>query len=141
MQPCPLCAEDGGVVVCRNDLLRVVLVDDADLPGFVRVIVNGHAKEVTDLDRRAREELWHTVLAVEEVQREIFRPLKMNLASLGNAVPHVHWHLVPRFADDPFYPQPIWGVRQRETPLEVLASRRALVPALERRLREKIRGE
>ena len=141
MEVCPLCAEDGGKVVRRNDLLRVVLVDDPELPGFVRVIVNSHAKEVTDLDPHAREELWHTVLAVEEAQREIFGPLKMNLASLGNAVPHVHWHVIPRFADDPFYPQPIWGVRQRETPAPVLAARRALVPALEKRLREKIRGD
>ena len=95
MEVCPLCAEDGGKVVRRNDLLRVVLVDDPELPGFVRVIVNSHAKEVTDLDPRAREELWHTVLAVEEAQREIFGPLKMNLASLGNAVPHVGQELAP----------------------------------------------
>src|SRR5262245_25665161 len=141
MQSCPLCVEDGAVVVYRNDLLRVVLVDDPDLPGFARVIVNEHAKEVTDLDPRAREELWHAVLAVEEVQREVFGPLKMNLASLGNAVPHVHWHVIPRFADDAFYPQPIWCVRQRDTPGDVLAARRALVPHLEKRLREKIRGE
>jgi diadenosine tetraphosphate (Ap4A) HIT family hydrolase len=140
MQTCPLCSEDGGVIVLRSDLLRVVLVDDPDLPGFVRVIVNAHAKEMTDLAPSAREELLKTVLAAEQAQREILRPLKMNLASLGNAVPHVHWHVIPRFADDAFYPQPVWGTRQRETPAEILAARRALVPELEKRLRETIRG-
>ena len=134
MQACPLCAEDGGLIVLRNDLLRVVLVDDPELPGFTRVIVNAHAKEMTDLEPVARVQLLRAVLAVEEVQREVLGPVKMNLASLGNAVPHVHWHVIPRFADDAFYPQPIWGTRQRETPPAVLAARHALLPVLRQRL-------
>src|SRR5262249_46484852 len=125
MQACPLCAEDGGAIVFRDDLLRVVLVDDADLPGFARVILNAHVKEVTDLEPAVRVELLRAVFAVEEAQRELLQQLKMNLASLGNAVPHVHWHVIPRFADDAFYPQPIWGQRQRDTPRAVLAARRA----------------
>ena len=136
MQACPLCAENGGLIVVRNDLLRVVLVDDPDLPGFTRVIVNAHAREMTDLEPAARLQLLHTVFAVEEVQREVFSPVKMNLASLGNAVPHVHWHVIPRFADDAFYPQAIWGTRQRETPPAVLAARHALLPALRQRINE-----
>ncbi|HYS13263.1 MAG TPA: HIT family protein [Burkholderiaceae bacterium] len=138
MQACPLCAEDGGLIVLRNDLFRVVLVDDPELPGFTRVIVNAHAKEMTDLEPVARVQLLRAVLAVEEVQREVLGPVKMNLASLGNAVPHVHWHVIPRFADDAFYPQPIWGTRQRETPPAVLAARHALLPVLRQRLVEQI---
>lgn len=134
MQACPFCAQEGGAVAVRNDLLRVVLVDDAELPGFVRVIVNAHAREVTDLDPQQRTRLMQTVFVVEQVQRELFAPVKVNLASLGNVVPHVHWHVIPRFADDPFYPQPIWGTRQRETPAPVLATRSALLPALRERL-------
>ena len=130
MQACPLCAEDGGGIVFRDDLLRVVLVEDADIPGFARVIVNAHVKEMTDLEPAARAQLLRAVFVVEEIQRELLGPLKMNLASLGNAVPHVHWHVIPRFADDAFYPQPIWGQRQRDTPSEVLAARRALLPRL-----------
>jgi len=138
MQPCSLCADDGGTVVLRDDLLRVVLVDEADLPGFVRVIVNAHVKEMSDLDAAARGRLMQVVFAAEEAAREVFAPLKMNLASLGNMVPHVHWHVVPRFADDAFYPQAIWGTRQRDTRPDVLAARRALLPALRLRLQERI---
>jgi diadenosine tetraphosphate (Ap4A) HIT family hydrolase len=138
MQACPLCAEDGGLIVLRNDLFRVVLVADPELPGFTRVIVNAHAEEMTDLEPVARVQLLRAVLAVEEVQREVLGPVKMNLASLGNAVPHVHWHVIPRFADDAFYPQPIWGTRQRETPPAVLAARHALLPVLRQRLVEQI---
>jgi diadenosine tetraphosphate (Ap4A) HIT family hydrolase len=136
MQACPLCAENNTAVVFRDQLLRVVLIDDPDLPGFVRVIVNAHVKEMTDLDPAARIRVMQVVFAVEQVQRELFSPVKINLASLGNAVPHVHWHVVPRFADDAFYPQSIWGNRQRETPSGVLATRRARVPELQQRLVE-----
>jgi diadenosine tetraphosphate (Ap4A) HIT family hydrolase len=133
-QPCPLCSEDGGSVVLRDALLRVVLVDDRDLPGFVRVIANAHAREMTDLDVLTRDHMMRVVFAAEEAVREVFAPLKINLASLGNAVPHVHWHVIARFTDDAFYPQPIWGTRRRETQAEVLAARRALLPALRRQL-------
>lgn len=138
MQACPLCTEDGGVIALRNELLRVVLVDDSDLPGFVRVIVNAHVREMTDLDPAARVQLLQTVLAVEQVQRELLAPTKINLASLGNAVPHVHWHVIPRFSDDAFYPQSVWGHRQRDTPADTLAARRAHLPELQRRLVEAI---
>ena len=138
MQACPLCAEDGGAIALRNDLLRVVLVDDSDLPGFVRVIVNAHVKEVTDLDPAPRMRLLQTVFAVEEVQRALFVPTKINVASLGNAVPHVHWHVIPRFSDDAFYPQSIWGQRQRDTPADMLVARRARLPELQKRLTEAI---
>lgn len=131
MQRCPLCEEIGGTLVLRNGFLRIVLVDDADLPGFLRVILEAHAREMTDLDAPARTRLMDAVFRAERVVRDIFDPLKVNVASLGNAVPHVHWHVIPRFADDAFSPQPIWGVRQRETAADVLAARRARVPALE----------
>jgi diadenosine tetraphosphate (Ap4A) HIT family hydrolase len=44
------------------------------------------------------------------------QPDKINLASLGNVVPHLHWHVIPRFVDDPHFPNPVWGVKVRETP-------------------------
>ena len=128
--PCSLCSEEGGRVVYRDALLRVVLVDDADLPGFARVIVNAHAKEMTDLDVPARTAVLNAVLLAEEVVRRALDPHKVNVASLGNVVPHVHWHVIPRFTDDAFFPQPIWGVRQRETQPALLAARRAKVDAL-----------
>ena len=136
MQACPLCTEDNNVIAFRDRLLRVALIEESDLPGFVRVIVNAHVREMTDLDPASRTRVMEAVLAVEQVQREVFAPHKINLASLGNAVPHVHWHVVPRFTDDAFYPQSIWSQRQRETPANVLAARRARVPEFQKRLVE-----
>jgi diadenosine tetraphosphate (Ap4A) HIT family hydrolase len=128
--PCPFCAGDGGEVLFRDDLLRVVLVDDRDYPGFVRVITNAHRREMTDLPPDQRQRVLAAVFAVETAQREVLAPHKINLASLGNQVPHLHWHVVPRFDDDAHFPEPVWGRRQREPDAAALAGRRARLPAL-----------
>ncbi len=129
-QPCALCGEDGGEVLYRDGFLRVVLVEEPDYPGYVRVIVNAHVREVTDLAPAQRLRLLDAVLAVESAQREVLAPDKINLASLGNMTPHLHWHVIPRFADDAHFPQSVWGARQREPDPALLAERRARLTAL-----------
>jgi len=129
-QPCELCRQDGGEILYRNDSLRVVLVDDANHPGFCRVIWQAHVAEMTDLPPVERSVLMRTVCQVESAVREVMRPDKVNLASLGNMVPHLHWHVIPRFADDAHFPQPVWTAPVRQTPAAVLDERRALLPAL-----------
>jgi diadenosine tetraphosphate (Ap4A) HIT family hydrolase len=110
---CEFCSTPGGAVLWRNDLCRVVRVDEPDYPGFCRVILKRHAREMTDLSPAERDALMAVVYTVEEVLRETLRPDKMNLASLGNMTPHVHWHVLPRFRDDRHFPAPIWAVPQR----------------------------
>ena len=127
---CALCAADGGEVVHRDALLRVVLVDETDYPGLVRVIANAHVREMTDLAPADRRRLLEAVLAVESAQREALAPHKVNLASFGNVLPHLHWHVIPRFTDDAHFPEPLWGVRQREPVTAQLEQRRARLPAL-----------
>jgi len=127
---CVLCAGDGGEVLFRDDLLRAVLVDDADYPGYVRVIANAHLREMTDLAPADRQRLLAAVLAVEAAQREVLAPYKVNLASFGNVTPHLHWHVIPRYADDPHFPEPVWGARQRQADPARLAARRARLGAL-----------
>jgi len=129
-QSCALCAGDGGEVLYRDELLRVVLVDEPGYPGFVRVIANAHVREMTDLAAADRQRLLAAVFAVESAQREALAPHKINLASLGNVTPHLHWHVIPRFADDAHFPEPVWGARQREPGPARLAERRARLAAL-----------
>ena len=93
---------------------RVVLIGDADHPGYCRVILNAHRKEMTDLAEAERTRLMNIVFVVERVLRDLLKPEKINLASFGNMVPHVHWHIIPRFTDDPHYPNPVFGARQRD---------------------------
>jgi len=99
----------------RGTHCRVILVADADYPGFCRVIWNDHVKEMTDLPAHMRTELMNTVFAVESAVREVMQPEKINLASLGNMTPHLHWHVIPRHADDRHFPNPIWAAALRDT--------------------------
>lgn len=106
---CVLCNELGGQVIYQTQLFRVVLVDDAAYPGFVRLIVNPHVKEMTDLSHTDSLLVFSAVLKIEGVLKKLYHPDKINLASLGNVVPHMHWHIIPRFNSDRHYPNPIWG--------------------------------
>lgn len=112
---CDLCNETGGIVLWRDAFCRVILVEERGYPGFCRVILNAHASEMTDLAYDERVRLMQVVFAAEDAVREIMHPHKINLASLGNMAPHLHWHVIPRYPDDPHFPQPIWGRKQRDS--------------------------
>jgi diadenosine tetraphosphate (Ap4A) HIT family hydrolase len=75
--------------------------------------------------------LMQAVWQVEQAVRETMQPDKVNLASFGNVVPHLHWHVIPRFRDDRHFPQPVWGAAQRESDAQALAKRASLLPALQ----------
>jgi diadenosine tetraphosphate (Ap4A) HIT family hydrolase len=110
---CELCERTGGELLWQGERVRIVHVDEAGYPGYCRVIWQAHVKEMTDLSEDDRLYLMEIVFAVESVIRELLDPEKVNLASLGTLVPHLHWHVIPRFPDDPHYPQPIWGTTRR----------------------------
>ena len=136
MSKCEFCESPGGAVLWQNDLCRVVRVDEPDYPGFCRVILERHAREMTDLTAAERAALMAVVWAVEEAVRQTMRPDKMNLASLGNMVPHVHWHVIPRFANDRHFPGPIWAPPQRAAAM--VAEREACAQQLAAALLERL---
>jgi diadenosine tetraphosphate (Ap4A) HIT family hydrolase len=126
MENCVLCADvkpNEDELIWRGDDCRVILVNDPDLPGFCRVIWNHHIADMTELTHGEREHLMHLVFVVEEAVRRVMKPAKVNLAALGNMVPHIHWHVIPRFKDDAFFPGSIWSARIQETPPAILAER------------------
>jgi diadenosine tetraphosphate (Ap4A) HIT family hydrolase len=109
LSACPLCGTAGQDILWQDDFCRVILVGDPDYPGFCRVILNRHVKEMTDLPPPERQRLMITVLKVEDALRACLNPDKINLASLGNLVPHLHWHVIPRFAGDRHFPDAVWA--------------------------------
>jgi diadenosine tetraphosphate (Ap4A) HIT family hydrolase len=111
---CELCRQDGGTLILRTDKLRVIRAEDLDHPAFYRVIWNDHVSEWTDLVSTDRILMMAVVEAVERVLRERLEPTKINLASLGNVVPHLHWHVIARFDWDARWPAPVWAPVQRE---------------------------
>jgi diadenosine tetraphosphate (Ap4A) HIT family hydrolase len=110
---CELCTRDGGVLVFRGEKLRVIRAEEDDHPAFYRVIWNDHVAEWTDLIPHDRSAIMQAVAKVETVLREQLQPTKVNLASLGNVVPHLHWHVIARFEWDVRWPAPVWAQPQR----------------------------
>lgn len=115
---CPLCTTDGGLVVARTPQFRVVRVVEGDearrFPAFYRLIWATHVAEFSDLSVTDRHACMDAVTEIERVVRSLLSPTKVNLASLGNVVPHLHWHVVARFEGDSHFPAPIWAAAQRE---------------------------
>ncbi len=128
MTNCTLCKDDlkpdEGQLIWRGDDCRVILFNDPDLPGFCRVIWNRHVAEMTDLTPGERDHMMTLVFAVEEAVRHVMHPDKVNVAALGNMVPHIHWHVIPRFKDDAFFPGSVWSKRVQETSATTLEARR-----------------
>jgi len=86
---------------------------------WVKIFTRTPYKEVTDCPENLQLKLWQTALTVEKVMRSFYTPDKVNIASFGNMLPHVHIHVQARFQNDPWFPEPTWGSRQRETPLSL----------------------
>jgi len=129
LQACELCTSPGGFVVVQTPLLRVLRIEDVSFPAFYRVVWQAHRAELTDLSAAERGLCLEAVARVETVLREQLRPTKVNLASLGNMVAHLHWHVIARFDWDSHFPQPIWGQAQRE--VEPPAVSRLALPLFE----------
>lgn len=111
---CPLCRPPAAAdILWSDDRAWVILVDQSQAtqvwPGFCRVIWKDHVAEMTDLTPADRAHLMGIVWDVEAALRAALHPDKINLASLGNVVPHLHWHLIPRWCDDRNFPESIWG--------------------------------
>jgi diadenosine tetraphosphate (Ap4A) HIT family hydrolase len=105
---CALCASlgvgdnDHTVTIAELPFTEVRLERRSRLPGYCIVVWrHGHVAEPTELDVDAAAGYWRDVLAVARVLETQFRPVKTNLLTLGNGVPHLHTHVVPRYLDDP----------------------------------------
>ena len=116
---CELCLQPGGEICWEDGSCRVILVPGQEgraFPGYCRVVWRAHVAEMTDLAAAERQHLFDLVLATETALRRLCRPDKINLASLGNVVPHLHWHVIPRCRDDSHFPAPIWAAGKRPAP-------------------------
>lgn len=106
---CVLCREAGGLPVWQGAQLRVIRAQEEGFPAFYRVIWTAHAAELSDLSEAERNTCMAVVAAVERVLRTQLQPSKINLAALGNMVPHLHWHVIARHDWDSHFPAPVWA--------------------------------
>jgi diadenosine tetraphosphate (Ap4A) HIT family hydrolase len=112
MKPCPMCTkwhDEPDLRIAELELCCVLLNRDQFFPGYTFVFTRDHVTELFHLDRDVRASVMEEVTTVAAALYNLFRPAKMNYELLGNMVPHMHWHLVPRFTGDPLWPRPIWS--------------------------------
>lgn len=131
---CELCRSPGGQLVACNGAWRAIRVDDEAYPAFYRLVHREHVAEMSDLAASERARCLELLVGIEEILREVLCPTKINLASLGNMVPHLHWHVIARFDWDGHFPQPVWGTRQRADDALRLAQVRARLPEVDHRV-------
>ncbi len=108
-EECPLCEQVGGELVVSTPLYRVVWADEPLYPGFLRLIWNSHVREFSHLPESEQLQCFQAIAKLEQFVLQHMGADKVNLASLGNLVPHLHWHIVPRFKQDSHFPLPVWG--------------------------------
>ena len=124
MNICPLCAkwaEEPEFRVAELEWSFVLLNRDQFFPCYCFVVAKDHVTELFHLDPAERTIMVEEISAVAAALAAVFRPDKVNYELLGNMVPHMHWHLVPRFRSDPLWPRPIWSEAHQElilTPAE-----------------------
>ena len=110
---CILCAQPGGQLIWQGEKLRLIRADEAGFPAFYRIVWNAHVAEFSDLSAAQRQHCMEAVALVEQVLRQQLQPTKINLATLGNVVPHLHWHIIARYDWDSHFPAPVWASAQR----------------------------
>jgi diadenosine tetraphosphate (Ap4A) HIT family hydrolase len=135
---CPLCEGAGGRVVFEAQAFRVIHAAEEGFPAFYRVVWKDHVAEWSDLAPQDRALCMDAVVAVEQCLRDALAPAKINIAALGNMVPHLHWHVIARFDWDPRFPGSVWAEVQRERAPMREAAIESLLPALEQDMAKRL---
>jgi len=96
-------------------------VHDSEIP-WLKIFTTKTYKELTDVPKPLRKRLYEVMEIIEEEMRTYYTPEKINIAAFGNYLPHVHIHVMARFKEDSYFPEPMWGVKQREANLNLAQS-------------------
>ncbi|MDL5032946.1 HIT family protein [Pelomonas sp. APW6] len=137
---CPLCRETGGHLVFQAPHWRLIRADEPNFPAFYRLIWQAHVAEFSDLPPPQRQACMEAVCAVEQVLRDALQPTKINVASLGNVVPHLHWHVIARFDWDSHFPNPVWGQAVRQLPSPAVQRLAIPLAELDQRLAHRLQA-
>ena len=103
--------------IYRNQNIHI-LVEQNEIP-WLKIFTNYPYKEMSKVPKEIRYEIYDMLDSIEKVMIEYYNPTKINIASFGNYVPHIHWHIMARFENDAFYPEPMWGQKQRDSTLNL----------------------
>lgn len=99
-------------MIYSNTLIYIEL-HDSEIP-WLKIFTHAPHKEFSECSRAEKEAIWNILDIIEKEMLSYFKPSKINIASFGNMLPRVHWHIMARFENDSYFPEPMWGAKQRE---------------------------
>lgn len=135
---CPMCTRwetDADLRIAEFEHSYLVLNRDQFFPGYCLLFSKDHVTELFHLAAPNRQRIMDDVCRVAAALFAVYRPTKMNYELLGNMVPHLHWHLIPRYSGDLLWPRPIWSEPHEEKVLAPAASRQVIA-----RIRQALAG-
>jgi len=104
-------------VIYENTNIRIV-VESSEVP-WLKIFTQHPYKEMSEVPGFIKFEIYYLLDIIEKEMLSYYNPKKINIASFGNYMPHVHWHIMARFEEDSFFPEPMWGTKQRESNLNL----------------------
>ncbi len=104
-------------VIYENNSIRIE-TEDSEIP-WLKIFTQEAYREMSEVPAEIKFEIYDLLDTIEKEMLAYYRPKKINIASFGNYMPHVHWHIMARFEEDAFFPEPMWGSRQRESNLDL----------------------
>ena len=104
-------------MIFTNNLINIQ-IEESEIP-WVKIFTNEKYKELSQCPNEVKLEIFNCLDIIEKQMIKYYNPEKINIASFGNYVPHVHFHVMARFKEDSYFPEPMWGKKQRETTLKL----------------------
>jgi len=104
-------------IIYKNDLIRIE-IENSEIP-WLKIFTQESYKEFSECPKDTKQQIWNTLDLIEKEMLNYFSPDKINIASFGNYVPHVHFHIMARFKGDSYFPEPMWGKKQRNSELKL----------------------
>ena len=104
-------------ILYQNQHIRIE-VEPSEIP-WLKIFAQNSCKEMSDCDTETKLEIWQLLDLIETEMLAYYQPEKINIASFANYVPQVHWHIMARFKEDSYFPEPMWGEKQREGTLQL----------------------
>ena len=95
----------------ENDTIKIE-IEESEIP-WLKIFTQTPYKEMSEVPTEIKFEIFNLLDIIEKEMLIYYKPKKINIASFGNYVPHVHWHIMARFEEDAYFPEPMWGTQQR----------------------------
>ncbi len=101
--------------IFSNNLIRVE-IEESEVP-WLKIFTQVERREFSECPLDEKSAIFEALDVIEKEMLSYYEPIKINIASFGNYVPLVHWHIMARFREDSFFPEPMWGTEQRKASL------------------------